>query len=267
MSSENPARIRRLIRRGEINQPTPGLAEEYSQANLVILPEEYAFEFFLFSFRNTKPCPLLDILEAGEVNPPSTPGADIRTDLPSYRIYRRGELHEETDSIKDYWRDDLVSFLLGCSFTFERALKQAGIPIRHQQENKNVPMYITDIDCTPAGEFSGPLVVSMRPMPGRLISRAVRITSAYPDVHGAPVHIGAPKEIGIQNLNEPDFGDRVTVKPEEYPVFWACGVTPQLAIRKNALPLVITHSPGHMFITDIKNEELSRDQPASGQFV
>ncbi len=253
-----PKKVRELFKKEVITRPTAGLARGYAQANLIILPEDLAFEFMLFAYRNPKPCPLLDVLETGNPEPVmSTPGADIRTDLPQYRIYENGELKEEVANIKDYWRDDLVSFLLGCSFTFEDALLKADIPIRHIEENRNVPMYITNIETEEAGRFSGPLVVSMRPLPSRLISKAVQISGEYEEVHGAPVHIGNPEEIGIDNINNPDFGEAVTVKENEIPVFWACGVTPQAVIMQSKLPFVITHSPGHMFITDIKNENLS----------
>ena len=254
----SPEEVRKKIKKGVIKSPTPGMARGYAQANLIILPEKYALEFMLFAFRNPKPCPLLDVLEPGEYEPSfSTPGADIRTDLPRYRIYREGKMTDEVTDIKKYWEQDFVSFLLGCSFTFESALLDASIPIRHIEEDKNVPMYKTNIQCEEAGSFSGPLVVSMRPIPADLISKAVQITSEYPDVHGAPVHIGAPEQIGIDDINSPDFGDEVTIKENEMPVFWACGVTPQAVAMKSKPPLVITHSPGHMFITDIKNEDLS----------
>ena len=251
-----PEETRLQIREEKLTGPTPGYAGGYAQANLLIIPEEYAFEFSLFAFRNPKPCPVLDILEKGQYSPPSSPEADIRTDLPRYRLYKEGKLIEETLNIRNFWQDNLVSFLLGCSFTFESALQEENIPIRHIENNKNVPMYITNIKCHSAGIFSGPMVVSMRPLPGKYISRAVEITSKYPEVHGAPVHIGAPQEIGIDNIDEPDFGEKVSIKKNEIPVFWACGVTPQAVVMESKLPFVITHSPGHMFITDIRNRDL-----------
>lgn len=254
----SPKEIRKLFKKEEIIKPTAGMARGYAQANLISIPKELAFEFMLFAYRNPKPCPLLDVLEAGQVEPlMSTPGADIRTDLPKYRIYENGKLKEEVTNLKDYWREDLVSFLLGCSFTFEDALLKANIPIRHIEEDKNVPMFITNIETNEAGQFSGPLVVTMRPLASSLISKAVQISGEYKEVHGAPVHIGNPEEIGINNINDPDFGDAVNVKENEIPVFWACGVTPQAVVMKSKLPFVITHSPGYMFITDIKNEDLS----------
>lgn len=254
----SPKEVRKLFKKEVLTKPTAGMARGYAQANLIILPEELAFEFMVFAFRNPKPCPLLDVLEPGQFEPVLTsPGADIRTELPKYRVYKNGVLEEEVTNIKDYWEKDFVSFLIGCSFTFEDALLKSDIPIRHIEENRNVPMYITNIDCKKAGRFNGPLVVSMRPLPANLVSKAVQISAEYEDVHGAPVHIGSPQEIGIDDINDPDFGEAVTIKENEIPVFWACGVTPQAVIMKSKLPFVITHSPGHMFITDIKNENLS----------
>ncbi len=250
---------RALIREGRWTRPTAGLAPGYTQANLVILPEEWAFEFLLFCQRNPKPCPVLDVTDVGSPHPVRVaPGADLRTDLPKYRIYRYGELEAEVTQIADFWQKDFVAFLLGCSYTFEAALLAAGIPMRHIEEGRNVPMYITNIECHPAGRFQGPMVVSMRPIPSRQVVRAVEVTARYPQVHGAPVHIGDPAAIGIEDLARPDFGDAVTVRAGEIPLFWACGVTPQVAARKARPELMITHSPGHMFLTDIRDEDLAR---------
>lgn len=250
--------IRQAIRRGEFTSPTPGLAPGYAQANLVILPEKYAFDFLLFCLRNPKPCPVLDVTEPGSPVPRlAAPNADLRTDIPKYRVWEKGELKAEVTDISSYWRDDLVAFLLGCSFTFEAALLGAGIPVRHIEENRNVPMYITNIQCVPAGVFHGPMVVSMRPIPHAQVVRAVQVTSRYPSVHGAPVHIGEPAAIGIKDINNPELGESVTIKPGEVPVFWACGCTPQAVAMEAKPDFMITHSPGHMFITDLKNEELA----------
>ncbi|MGB9977149.1 putative hydro-lyase [Thermovenabulum sp.] len=257
MNNLNSYEARKLIREGKWQGPTCGMALGFVQANLVILPKKYAYDFLLFSFRNPKPCPLLDVLDAGNPVPNIAKDADIRTDIPKYRIYKEGNLIDEVTDIKDIWRNDFVSFLIGCSFTFEKALLENGIPVRHIEENKNVPMYITNIDTVPAGVFSGKMVVSMRPIPEKLVIRAVQVTSRFPSVHGAPVHIGDPKKIGIKDIEKPDFGDPVEIKENEVPVFWACGVTPQ-AVALNSKPeIMITHSPGHMFITDLKNEELA----------
>ncbi|QBS36656.1 putative hydro-lyase [Thermaerobacter sp. FW80] len=250
--------LREVIRRGQYTGPTPGLAPGYAQANVVILPQKYAFDFLLFCFRNPKPCPLLDVTDVGSPVPRMVaPEADLRTDVPRYRIWENGVLKAEVTDIRDYWRDDLVGFLLGCSFTFEAALLEAGIPVRHIEEGCNVPMFVTNRPCTPAGVFHGPMVVSMRPIPQEQVVRAVQVTSRFPAVHGAPVHIGDPEALGIRDLAKPDFGDPVTIRPGEVPVFWACGVTPQ-AVAMSAKPeFMITHAPGHMFITDRKDEELA----------
>jgi uncharacterized protein YcsI (UPF0317 family) len=185
------------------------------------------------------------------------PGSDLRTDLPRYRVYRRGELAGEADDLTALWRDDFVAFLLGCSFTFEAALARAGVPLRHQQCGCNVPMYRTDRACVPAGPFAGPLVVSMRPIPAELVSRAVQVTARYPRAHGAPVHIGDPAQLGIRDLAAPDYGDPVPLAAGEVPVFWACGVTPQAVAVAAKIDLMLTHAPGHMFVTDLRDEELA----------
>jgi len=250
--------VRQQIRKGGWRRPTAGLAPGFVQANLVILPRDLAFDFLLFAQRNPKPCPVIEVTDVGSPEPKlSAPGADLRTDVPKYCIYRDGVLAGEVTDLRSVWRDDLVSFLLGCSFTFESALLQAGVPIRHIEEQRNVPMFITNIPCAPAGVFRGPLVVTMRPIPAALVSRAVQISGRYPGVHGSPVHVGNPADIGIRELGQPDFGDSVTIRPGEVPVFWACGVTPQAVAMQAKPPLMLTHAPGHMFITDLRNEELA----------
>ncbi|WP_368298695.1 putative hydro-lyase [Cytobacillus firmus] len=253
-----PDDARKLIRSKEWDKPTAGMANGYIQANLAILPKELAFEFLLFSQRNPKSCPIIDVTEPGSPVPMlSAPNADIRTDLPKYRIYKNGVLSEELSDITSYWDDDMVAFLMGCSFTFEEALLKNNIPIRHIEENRNVPMFKTNIECVKAGRFEGPMVVSMRPMTEKEAIQAVQVTSRFPSVHGAPVHIGNPEAIGINNIHQPDFGDAVTIKDGEVPVFWACGVTPQAVAMHVKPEIMITHAPGHMFITDLKNEEFS----------
>ena len=253
----SPSELRNKIRQGQWNRPTTGLAPGYVQANLVMLPKNVAFDFLLFCVRNPKPCPLLDVLEPGQTEPQIAPGADLRTDLPRYRIYEKGLLIREVEEIKDIFQKDLVSFLLGCSFSFENALIGAGLPVRNIEEGKNVSMYISNRSCIPAGPFSCPLVVSMRPMKPEEAIRASQVTTRFHLTHGAPVHLGSPHEIGIEDLNHPDFGDPVTIRPDEIPVFWACGVTSQLAVISASLPLVITHCPGHMFVSDLKDEHLT----------
>ncbi len=255
---ENPGETRRLIRCGELIRPTCGLAPGYAQANLVILPREIAFDFFLFCQRNPKPCPVLEVLEPGSYRPTLTAhDADLRVDVPRYRVFRNGELVSEERELTGLWSDDLVSFLLGCSFTFEAALMRAGISLRHIVEGKNVAMYRTTIAAVPAGIFSGPVVVTMRPIPNTKVVRALQVTSRFPRVHGAPLHIGDPEKIGIKDLEHPDYGDPVAIEEDEVPVFWACGVTPQAVALKSKPRLMITHSPGYMFITDIRDEELA----------
>ena len=253
----SPAEIRKLIREKQITGPTAGHALGYAQANLAILKKEHAFDFLLFAQRNPKACPILDVIEPGEVAPKGiAKGADIRTDIPKYRVYKQGVFVEEVTDLHDYWSDDFVCFLIGCSFSFENALLNNEIDVRHISEGCNVPMYKTNIATTPAGLFEGPTVVSMRPIPEADVVRAVQVTSRFPSVHGAPLHIGNPETICIQDLSNPDFGDAVTIKEGEVPVFWACGVTPQ-AIAMHVKPdLMITHAPGHMFVTDIRDEHL-----------
>jgi uncharacterized protein YcsI (UPF0317 family) len=254
---QTAAEVRRRARGGELTGPTPGLAPGYVQANLVVVPRELAFDFLLFCQRNPKPCPLLDVTEAGSAEPRLVaPGADLRTDLPRYCVYRHGERTEEPADLTAWWRDDLVAFLLGCSFTFENALIQAGLPVRHLEMGTNVPMYRTRLECRPAGVFHGPMVVSMRPMTPAQAVRAVQVCSRFPRAHGAPVHIGDPEAIGIHDLDRPDFGDAVTIRPGEVPVFWACGVTPQAVAMTARPPFLITHKPGHMFVTDLRDTDL-----------
>ena len=256
--SESAKSVRQKIREGEWNKPTSGLAPGYTQDNLVILHKSYAFDFLLFAQRTPKSCPILEVTDVGSPVPKKTaPTADLRTDVPKYKIFKNGEFVEEVNDITQYWSDDLVSFLIGCSFTFERALIENQIPIRHIDEKTNAAMYITNIETEPAGIFKGPMVVSMRPMMPSDAIRAVQVTTNLPQAHGAPIHIGDPAQIGIKDLQQPDFGDVVPIKDGEVPVFWACGVTSQLAIEQAKPNIAITHSPGHMFITDIREEQLA----------
>jgi uncharacterized protein YcsI (UPF0317 family) len=252
------SRERMRVRAGEFSGTTAGLAPGNVQANLVILPKALAHDFLRFAQANPKPCPVLGVSEPGD---PRLPGLgedlDIRSDLPRYRVWRRGELVEEPADLFRVWRDDLVSFALGCSFSFEEALVQEGIELRHITCGSNVPMYRTTIPCTPAGPFAGPLVVSMRPLKPSDAIRAIQITSRFPSVHGAPVHIGLPETIGIKDLAKPDYGDAVPVKSDELPVFWACGVTPQAVIAEVRPDFCITHAPGYMLITDLLNTRLA----------
>ena len=255
MAQLSGAEARARIRSGRWRRPTAGVAAGWVQANLVVVPREYADEFREFCARNPRPCPLLDVTEAGSADPRQVaPGADLRTDVPRYRIYRDGALAAEVDDVTDMWGPTQVGFLLGCSFTFEAALAARGIPLRHVELGRNVAMYRTNRPCEPAGAFHGPLVVSMRPIPDHLVDDAVQITGRFPHAHGAPVHIGDPAALGIIDLDRPDYGDTLPVRSGESPVFWACGVTPQAAAEAARLPLMITHAPGHMFITDLRDD-------------
>ncbi len=254
----SPQALRAEIRQAHWEGPTAGLAPGYAQANLVILPQAFVYDFLLFCQRNPKPCPVLEVTDPGDWRLSyAASGADLRTDVPRYRIFHHGQVAEETTDIRDIWREDFVSFLLGCSFTFEAAMIRAGLPIRHVDEGHNVPMYRTALPCRPAGGFAGAMVVSMRPVAREHVFRAIQVTARYPLAHGAPVHVGDPTAIGIPDLEHPDFGQADAIHEGEVPVFWACGVTPQVAAQHARPPVMITHSPGHMFVTDLRDEELT----------
>jgi uncharacterized protein YcsI (UPF0317 family) len=250
----SPDKARAQFRAGRVT-PTAGWCPGYAQANLIAVPADWAYDVLLFCQRNPRPCPVLDVTDPGAVTTRLAPGADLRTDLPSYRVWRDGELDSEPVDVMSAWRPDLVAFLIGCSFTFETALADAGIPLRHVDQGRNVPMYITDIECRRAGRMSGPLVVSMRPIPGGLVGDAAMISGRMPSVHGAPVHVGNPDGLGIVDLDKPDYGDAVDLRRGDVPVFWACGVTPQAALLASRPPLAITHSPGHMLVTDVADTD------------
>ena len=251
-ASYTPAQARALFRTTDV-ATTAGFSAGFAQANLIALDRKYAFDFLLFAQRNPKPCPLLGVLEPGEVSSPLLAGGDIRTDIPSYRVFSHGSLIDEPTDATAYWTENTVAFVIGCSFTFEQALLDHNVPVAHIEQGVNVPMYLTNIDCEPAGVFSGKMVVSMRPIPANLVSDAVRITSRYPAVHGAPVHVGEPGLIGIDDLAAPDFGDAVDIPAGWVPVFWACGVTPQSIVMHSKPELAICHSPGKMLITDARD--------------
>ena len=253
----DPVKVREMIREEKITGPTSGMCPGYAQANLVVLPKEYAYDFLLFTQRNPKSCPVLEVSEEGDrYLRRVAPGADIASEIPKYRIYEKGVLTGEYTNVESFWRKDLVSFLIGCSFSFESELLDAGIEVRHISMGCNVPMYITNIECEPAGIFSGEMVVSMRPIPYEQIVKAVTVTGQMPKVHGTPIHIGDPSVIGIKDVNKPDFGDAVSIMPGEVPVFWCCGVTPQSVVMNVKPSFCITHAPGHMLITDVKNVDL-----------
>jgi uncharacterized protein YcsI (UPF0317 family) len=252
-----PVEMRKLIRKNKFIKHTSGVCNGYVQANVVILPEDYAEDFRQFAEANKEAVPVLEEISNGEFSfKKVADDSDIRTDVPKYKVFKNGEFVETKTSIKELWQDDFVTFLLGCSFSFENAFMQQGVPVRHIEQDRNVPMYITSKPCVSAGRFSGTMVVSMRPIPKDQVEEAVTITKMFPLAHGEPVQIGNPEAIGIQDINQPDFGDAVEIKAGDVPVFWPCGVTPQNA-AKNAKPdIMITHSPGHMFITDLKDEDI-----------
>jgi uncharacterized protein YcsI (UPF0317 family) len=248
------ADARTAFRQGLV-RPTAGLVPGRVQANLIAVPRDWAWDMLLYAQRNPRACPVLDVSEAGAPTTGLAAGADLRTDLPLYRVWRDGELTTEVPDATAAWREDLVAFLIGCSFTFEAALMAAGIDVRHVSAGCNVPMYRTARQCRPAGRLRGELVVSMRPIPAHRVADAVRISGRYPAVHGAPVHVGDPAALGIARLDRPDFGDPVYIRTGEVPVFWACGVTPQAAIMASGVPYAITHAPGHMFVSDVPDSD------------
>lgn len=247
-----PSDVRQASRNGSFVQPTAGCAPGFIQANMMIVPQAQAFDFLLFCQRNPKSCPLVEVLAPGQLEPACAPGANIATDLPGYRVYRDGVLAGERNDIAALWRVDFVTFLIGCSFSFESAIMQAGIRLRHVDQGRNVAMYRTNLPCTPAGIFQGPTVVSMRPIKSRDVAKVVEVSGRFPLAHGAPLHVGNPQALGIEDLMQPDYGDAVEIMPDEVPVFWACGVTPQAVAQASGLPLCITHAPGKMFITDLQ---------------
>jgi len=249
---------RLACRAGLVGGSTAGIAPGYVQGNLAILPKDLAADFLRFCQLNPKPCPVIGMSDIGDARVPALGvDLDIRTDLPGYRVWEDGELVEETNDISNWWRNDLVAFVIGCSYSFEEALIADGVPMKHIARGVRVPMYRTNIRCTPAGPFAGPMVVSMRPLQPSYAIRAVQITSRFPSVHGAPVHIGLPQLIGIADLGKPDYGDAALIEDTELPVFWACGVTPQAVIAAARPPFAITHAPGAMLVTDLKNTQLA----------
>jgi uncharacterized protein YcsI (UPF0317 family) len=256
--ARHPREVRQAIREGGLTGITAGLCPAYVQANLAVLPRAQAYDFLLFCQRNPQACPLIEVTDPGSPEPVGVaPGADLRTDIAKYRIYRDGELEEEVADARSHWRDDLVGFLLGCSFTFEAALLDAGVRLWHVENGKGVAMWQTSIECRPAGVFHGPLVVSMRPIRPRDLAKAITATARFPGAHGAPIHVGDPRAIGIEDIATPHWGDAQQFAPGDIPVFWACGVTPQAVALASKVPFMITHSPGHMFITDLPNAALA----------
>ena len=249
-----PAEARARFRAGQVT-PTTGWCPGYAQANLVAVPADWAYDVLLFAQRNPKPCPVLDVTDPGSVATILAPDADLRTDLPRYRVWHDGAVVAEPADAAGHWHPDLVAFLIGCSFTFEGPLAAAGVPLRHVEQGRNVSMYVTDRECRPAGRLRGPLVVSMRWVPESLVETAWLVSARMPAVHGAPVHAGDAHELGIADLAQPDHGDAVEPEPGDVPVFWACGVTPQEALMASRPPFAITHAPGHMFVGDVPDRE------------
>ena len=254
----NPYSARLAARSGVLRGHTSGLCDGYVQANIVMLRDTWANEFLRFCQLNPKPCPLLDVTEPGvPVFRHLGQDVDVRRDVPRYRVYRNGELADEPADVEALWTDDMVAFAIGCSFSFEHALMEAGVPLRHIAMSRNVAMYRTSVDTIGTSRLAGKLVVSMRPMSVANAIRAIEITSRMPRAHGAPVHFGDPEAIGIADLAQPDWGDAVPVQPGEVPVFWACGVTPQAVVQQARPELCITHAPGHMLITDLRTAALA----------
>jgi uncharacterized protein YcsI (UPF0317 family) len=252
-----PRDARQLMREGRWDRTTTGVCLGYLQANMAILRRDDAEDFRAFCLANPRPMPLVDVTEPGDPTPRRVaPSADVRTDLPRYRVYRHGELVDEPTSIVDLWTDDMVAFLLGCSFSAENRLLDAGVRLRHMELGGNVPMFVTSIECRPAGRFHGPMVVSMRPIAGAQVDLATRVTGELPLAHGAPIQVGEPERIGVGDIEKPDFGDAIPLEPGEVPLFWACGVTPQAAIMAVKPELAITHAPGHMFVTDVPERDI-----------
>ncbi|MCW2737341.1 putative hydro-lyase [Nocardioides sp.] len=250
VESLTPAEARQMFRDG-LSVPTSGWCTGMTQANLIAVPKRYAYDFLLFAQRNPQSCPVIDVSDPGSPRTSLAPGADLRTDIPGYRIIADGVVVEERSEVTEQWTDDMVAFLIGCSFTFEHALVDAGVPVRHLTAGRNVPMYRTNVASRAAGVMHGPIVVSMRAIPARQVATAVQVTSRYPTMHGAPLHIGDPASLGIADLDSPDYGDAPLIEDGDVPVFWGCGVTPQAIAVAAGLPFAIAHAPGKMMITDV----------------
>lgn len=251
LNEKSPVEMREAIRKGEFSEDTSNLTPGRVQANLVIVKQEIAFDFLAFCNANPIPCPVIEVTRPGDPVPKiSAPGSDIRTDVGSYRVFKYGKLIDECHDIKKYWDYTMVAFLIGCSFSFDWILRNEKIPLRHIEENCTVPTYITNIKLNKVGIFKGTMVTTMRPFNSENAIKAIKITSRYPKVHGAPIHIGFPEQIGV-NLNKPDFGSKVNIKNGEIPLFWGCGVTPQVVAIQSGVDFMITHSPAHMFLTDL----------------
>ena len=266
LASASGRDVRAAARSGQWRRATHGLARGYVQANMAIVPKRYAFDFMLFCQRNPKPCPVIDVTDPGDPEARfAAPGSDVRVDLPGYRVFRDGELVAEVSEITGYWRLDSVAFLLGCSNSMDDVLLEARIPQRHlESEDGRISVYTSDIMCAPAGIFRGPVVVTMRPIPQNRLVDAISITARYPMAHGAPVHVGDPRAIGIDDLSRVGWGKYNELRHDDVPVFWACGVTPQAVAAKARIPEMITHAAGHMFVSDLKLTQLAHGTRVTG---
>lgn len=260
------AKLRNEVRTGKFTGQTAGQAPNFLQGNVVILPGAYAEDFLLYCSNNPKACPLIGLTRPGNTKIPELGKLDIRSDIPKYRIYRGGLLETEVSDISDLWSDDLVTFVLGCSFTFEEALISSGYPIRHIEQSRNVPMFKTNLETMPGGIFNGPLVVSMRSFPRHQIPTIYDLSGKFPQAHGTPVYWGDPEQIGIKDISNPEYGDAIDIPADEVPVFWACGVTPQAAIERAKPELCITHAPGCMLVTDIASTDAPVVKPSLSHF-
>jgi uncharacterized protein YcsI (UPF0317 family) len=254
----HPQELRAQCRSGAFTGYTAAHCAGFVQANICILPRDWAYDFLLYCQRNPKPCPLLATSEPGSWHLDAL-GADIdiRRDLPAYHVFREGEFAGEFGDLSEFWRDDFVTFAMGCSFSFEQALLEDGLPLRYLERGSVAGVYETTVATTPAGRYTGPLLVTMRPFSPSDAIRAIQITSRFPNVHGAPVHLGDPAAIGVDLTRRYcDVGD-ASVGPSEIPLFWACGLTPQKAVAAARPPIFITHAPSSMLVTDLCNSQLA----------
>ncbi len=256
---QDARRLRAKIRTGEHDGLTTGLAPGMVQLNLAILPKAWADDFQRFCELNPKPCPLVSMTEAGNSIFPDDIGGglDVCTDAPRYLVFRDGALADEVTDLTELWQDDFVAFGMGCSYSFEEALVEGGLSLRHIEQGTKVPLYVSNIETEPAGPFRGPTILSMRPFLPEDAIRAIEVTAKYPRVHGTPLHFGNPEMVGIDDIASPYSGSPPVMQENEVPVFWACGVTPQIIVEHAKPPICITHKPGHMLITDRLNTELA----------
>ena len=248
-------KLRSLIAKGKFQKSTSGYCQSNIQANFLALPKNFAFSFEKFAKQNSKPIPVLEVIQDSHYSTKLAQGANLLNEIPFYNIIEQGKVVKTVDNIEKYAHQDLTYFLIGCSFSFEKAILQEGISLRHIELKQNVAMYNTNIPLNPVEPFKGSMVVSMRPILKQRVPDVCEITQAYAKMHGSPVHIGSPAMIGIQDIHSPDYGDAVTIQSDEVPVFWACGVTVQYILEQIKIPFAITHKPGFMFISDLEKYE------------